>query len=101
MSSKAKRKSGSGASGAVQMPRLEIERDGQISFVTYSVSEEGRLTLWHTEVPEKLRGSGIGGELVQQALALAHERRLSIEPVCPFSRDYLSRHPELATSARQ
>ena len=53
----------------VLMQRLEIEQDGAIALLTYSVNDQGQLTIWHTEVPEHLRGKGIGGQLM-----FGHER---------------------------
>jgi uncharacterized protein len=77
----------------VRLHRLEIEQDGVIAFLTYSVDDQHQLTIWHTEVPEHLRGKGIGGQLVEKALALAAENQWSVEPSCPFARDYIARHP--------
>lgn len=54
------------------------------------------LTLLHTEVPEVLRGSGIGGRLVQAAVDRAAEHGEVVRPVCPFTRHWLDQHPEAA-----
>ena len=77
----------------VLMQRLEIEQDGATAFLNYSVDGERQLTIWHTEVPEHLRGKGIGGQLVQKALALAAEKGWSVEPICSFAKAYISQHP--------
>ncbi len=55
--------------------------------------------LWvfeHTEVPESMKGRGVGSELVRQALAHVRELGVAIEPVCPFTVAYIERHPEEA-----
>jgi predicted GNAT family acetyltransferase len=77
----------------VLMQRLEIEQDGAIAFLNYSVNDQGQLTIWHTEVPEHLRGKGIGGQLVEKALALATEKGWSVQPICSFAKAYISQHP--------
>jgi len=77
----------------VLMQRLEIEQDGVIAFLNYSVNDQRQLTIWHTEVPEHLRGKGIGGQLVEKALALASERQWSVQPICSFAKAYISEHP--------
>jgi predicted GNAT family acetyltransferase len=79
----------------VRMQRLEMERNGQIAFVNYSVAPKDGFTLWHTEVPESLRGTGLGGELVRKALAFAQEKELAVKIICPFAREYIARHNEL------
>src|SRR5579875_1644657 len=64
------------------MAKLEYERDGE------------RLLLLHTEVPEAFRGQGVGGRLVEAALAKAGASRLTIVPWCPYARRWLNEHPE-------
>jgi uncharacterized protein len=59
-----------------------------------------RLVLVHTEVPEELGGRGIGGRLVQAALARAAEEDLTVVPLCPFARSWLERHPDAAAGIR-
>ena len=77
----------------VLMQRLEIEQDGVTALLNYSVNDQGQLTIWHTEVPEHLRGKGIGGQLVEKALALAAEKGWSVVPICSFAKAYISQHP--------
>ena len=82
----------------VLMQRLEIEQDGAIAFLNYSVNDQRQLTIWHTEVPDHLRGKGVGGQLVEKALALAAEKGWSIQPLCSFAKDYIARHPSSQSS---
>jgi len=82
----------------VLMQRLEIEQDGAIAFLNYSVNDQHQLTIWHTEVPEHLRGKGVGGQLVEKALALAAEKQWSVQPICSFAKDYITRHPSSQSS---
>ena len=52
-----------------------------------------RLHLLHTEVPEAFRGHGVGGRLVEAALAKARSEHLTIVPWCPYARKWLKEHP--------
>jgi hypothetical protein len=66
--------------------------DGQTSFLTYKRTPT-TLTLVHTEVPENLRGRGIGGALVDGSFDRAQSDGLQVEVKCPFAKDYLRAHP--------
>jgi uncharacterized protein len=74
--------------------RFEVHAHGGVAFLTYD-RPEGRFVLLHTEVPSHLEGQGIGGHLVQAAVAFAKQQQLKFVPLCPFARSYLLRHPEL------
>lgn len=58
------------------------ERDGVVAFT-------------HTEVPEALEGQGIGGRLVDGALADVRARGLRILPACSFVRHYVETHADV------
>jgi predicted GNAT family acetyltransferase len=55
-----------------------------------------RLVLIHTEVPEALAGRGIGGRLVHAAVDQARADHLTLVPLCPFARRWLTDHPDAA-----
>ena len=75
--------------------RFEFEQDGQVAFLEFELDNAGWITLWHTEVPEALRGHGIAGMLVKTALEYARDRNLKVDIVCPIAADYIDKHPEL------
>lgn len=56
--------------------------------------EGKKIFLDSTYTPEKYRGRGIGGRLIQAALDYAREWELKIVPVCSFSVEYFNKHPE-------
>jgi len=73
--------------------RYELEVGGSVAFIDYH--RAGRVvTLTHAEVPQSLRGGGIGAELVRGALELARAQGDRIVPRCSFVVAYLRRHPE-------
>lgn len=79
--------------------RFEITVDGELAELTYR-REGDRLIMNHTFVPESLRGRGIGSTLVQTAVEEAIAQGSRVVPVCPFVRDWLERHPEVAARIR-
>lgn len=73
--------------------RFELRAQGQTAFIDYTRAE-GQVALTHTEVPEALRGQGVGGRLVQGTLDLVRARGEQVLPQCGFVAAYLKRHPE-------
>lgn len=79
--------------------RFEIATKGDLAYLSYKRGE-GRLVLDHTLVPAALRRRGIGGRLVEAALQVAVADGLVVVPQCPFVRDWLAKHPEVAEQVR-
>jgi uncharacterized protein len=75
--------------------RLEIERLGHVAYLEYALAGEV-LQLIHSEVPEALRGQGLGSELAHAALEWAREQGLKVDVICPSVSEYLKKHPEYA-----
>jgi predicted GNAT family acetyltransferase len=75
--------------------RFEIDLDGQLGILEYEIAE-GRMIMPHTEVPVAQRGRGYGERLARAALDYAREQSLTPEPLCPFVRAFIARHPEYA-----
>jgi uncharacterized protein len=75
--------------------RFEIHMGGELAELIYRRRAD-RLVLVHTGVPDDLGGHGLGGLLVQAALARAKAEELTVVPLCPFARSWLKRHPDAA-----
>jgi predicted GNAT family acetyltransferase len=73
--------------------QFEITQENNTALLQYRRTNE-HISLVHTEVPESLRGKGLGNQLVRAALDYAHFNQLKIVPVCPFVKAYLHKHPE-------
>jgi hypothetical protein len=86
-----------GSAGAVRdngaEGRYELEVDGALAVAAYRI-EDGRISFYHTEVPEALEGRGVGGALVAGALEDVRSRGLKLVPLCSFVRHYVETHPE-------
>jgi uncharacterized protein len=73
--------------------RFEIERDGKVAYLEYTMTGNV-LGLIHTEVPDELRGLGLASSLSETALQYARENKLTVDVICPSVHDYIAKHPE-------
>jgi len=73
--------------------RFEIKINEDLAIVPYNVKDD-MIGLFHTEVPEKFRGKGLGTKLAVYALNYAKDHHLKILPYCPFITHYIKEHPE-------
>lgn len=76
-----------------ELHRFELEADGGLAFLRY-VRGKNALFLVHTEVPEDLRGRGVGSALVKGALDMARRDGRKVVAKCRFVVRYMRRHPE-------
>jgi predicted GNAT family acetyltransferase len=76
--------------------QFEIALENNTAFLQYRRTSD-HLSLIHTEVPEAMRGKGLGKQLVRAALDYAHFNQLKVIPVCPFVKAYLQKHKEAQT----
>jgi uncharacterized protein len=81
-------------SGKNTMSRFEVEEAGETAYLEFELDHGGWITLWHTEVPEALRGRGIAGMLAKTALEYARDNKLKVDVVCPLVANYISKNPE-------
>ena len=71
-----------------------IDEDGEwIAELTY-IKNNGTMTIDHTEIDEKLRGEGIGQDMVKAAVEYARESGLKIKAVCPYAKKVIEGTPE-------
>jgi uncharacterized protein len=73
--------------------RFELEEKGETAYLEFEIDGEW-ITLWHTEVPEALRGQGIAAMLAKTALEYARDNTLKVDVVCPLVANYISKNPE-------
>lgn len=74
--------------------RYAVRIDGAEAELTYSRAGETRIIIDHTQVPEALKGRGIGVMLVSRAVEDARAEGKKIIPLCPFAKMQFGRHPE-------
>ena len=74
--------------------RYEAMIDGQLAgFVEYRATE-GVVTLPHTEVDSAFEGKGVGSALARGALDDIRSSGRQVEPVCPFIKSWIDKHPD-------
>lgn len=64
--------------------------------LVYRINGE-RMLIVHTYVPDADRGRGVAGRLMEAAVDQAGSEGLTIVPVCPYARYWLTAHPEEAS----
>jgi predicted GNAT family acetyltransferase len=77
----------------------ELTVDGELAVLAAYHDHQSRRTFTHTETQDGYEGQGLASRLVRVALDDAKERGLKINPVCPFVRGWLARHPEYGVSS--
>lgn len=75
--------------------RFAYTEDGYLAQLQYR-ERANRLILVHTEVPDALGGKGIAGRLVEAAVTRAARTGETLVPWCPYARQWLERHPDMA-----
>ena len=72
----------------------ELWVDGELAVFAAYHDHGNRRTFTHTETQDGFEGKGLASDLVKVALDDAKSRGLEINPVCPFVRGWIERHPE-------
>lgn len=68
--------------------------DGSTAKLTYSRASPTLIIVDHTEVPDALRGQGVGQTLAAHAVEAARAGGWKIMPLCPFFKSQVDRHPD-------
>jgi predicted GNAT family acetyltransferase len=73
--------------------RYEFDVEGGIAFAKYRMAP-GVVTVTYTEVPEALRGQGIGAKLSAAVLDHIRAEGLKVVPRCGYFAGFIREHPE-------
>jgi uncharacterized protein len=84
--------------------KLKLNTQGRGAFVIeednnrvaeMEISVAGKnLTVYHTEVAEKLKGQGVAGQLLEAMVEYARSHQLKVIALCPYASAQFKRHPE-------
>ena len=77
--------------------RIDGEKFG---FLEFTRPEVGVMRIEYVEVSPNLRGTGLGRQLVEKAVAFANEAKLRVLPICSYARAVIQRDPALSPSLR-
>ena len=73
-----------------------LERDGErLAQMTYTVAGS-RVIIDHTDVDDRLRGTGTGRKLVEAAVEWARKENARLMPLCPYAKSVFDKTPEYA-----
>jgi len=75
--------------------RLDGERFGSLEFTR---PQAGLMRIEYVEVAPELRGTGLGRQLVEKAVAFATDAELRVVPICSYARAVIQRDPVLSAS---
>lgn len=75
--------------------RIDGERLG---FLEFTRPEVGVMRIEYVEVSPELRGTGLGKQLVEKAVAFATEATLRVIPICSYARAVIQRDPALSAA---
>jgi predicted GNAT family acetyltransferase len=76
--------------------RYVLRMNGAEAELTYSILSPTHIIADHTGVPDAMRGTGAGRQLVERLVADARAEGVKITALCPFVRAQAQRHPEWA-----
>jgi hypothetical protein len=71
-----------------------IDGSPEPAVLTYSRVNPSLIIVDHTEIPDSLRGRGVGAALARHVVDEARVRQFRIIPLCPFFNAQLARYPE-------
>ena len=72
-----------------------IEENGKtLAIMTYVYAGDHKFIIDHTQVPDALRGRGVGQALVLRAVQDARREAFKIIPLCPFAKAQFDRHED-------
>ena len=77
--------------------RIDGERFG---FLEFTRPEVGVMRIEYVEVSPDLRGTGLGRQLVEQAVTFAKDADLKVVPICSYARAVIQRDPVMSASLR-
>ena len=77
--------------------RVEGTRLGFLEFTRPGV---GVMRIEYVEVSPELRGTGLGKQLVEKAVAFARDNSLRVVPICSYARAVIQRDPAMSAATR-
>jgi predicted GNAT family acetyltransferase len=73
-----------------------VRKDGErLAEMTYTVAGS-RVIIDHTDVDDRLRGTGVGKQLVRAAVEWARAEKARLLPLCPFAKSVFDKTPDYA-----
>lgn len=77
----------------LQRGRFVATVDGHDCVLEFKLSAD-RVAMTAVRVPDAVGGRGIAGQLTRHALDWARSEALKVDPVCPYVKTWIKRHPD-------
>lgn len=75
--------------------KFYIEIDSkQEAEMTYTYAGNDKIIIDHTEVSEKLKGQGVGYQLVEASVEFMRQENIKVIPLCPFAKAVFEKKTE-------
>ena len=74
--------------------RFEMNVEGNLAFVIYTLLSPTEIELFHTEVPVAVEGKGVAAVLTKNVLEYCKAQNMYVKATCPYIAHYIVRHPE-------
>ena len=75
--------------------QFELRFAGHLCLLQYRIAD-GRMIIYHTEVPEVIEGRGLAARMTKVALDFARSENLRVQPRCSYAAAYIRKNPEYA-----
>lgn len=72
--------------------RFELQVGNYLAKIDYKVGKSGAMYMIHTEVPEELKGNGVGHKIIRESLLWIEENEMKVVPSCPMVRSFIQDH---------
>lgn len=67
--------------------RFFVEKEGELlAELSYASAGDEQMEVNHTYVADELRGQGVGGKLLEEAVQYAREQNKKIIPTCSYAK---------------
>lgn len=73
--------------------QFELRVGSLLCLLQYRLNN-GKMIVYHTEVPPPIQNRGLADRMTKAALEYARGERLKVEPRCPYTAAFLRRHRE-------
>ena len=71
-----------------------LDESGVVAGFAAYKRRDGLVVFTHTEVDDAFEGEGVGSSLVRGALDDVRGSGQKVQPLCPFVKGYIEKHPE-------
>jgi predicted GNAT family acetyltransferase len=78
---------------------IENNRE-RVAKIQFFDSDDGVITVYHTEVDPSLRGKGVGEDLVERVVRYARDHEVAIVATCPYANKLIERNADLCSVLR-